>query len=801
MKKLLYVLMAVCSLLLTAVSCSEDNQLDTNQYKGGVSLNAFGPSPVARGGQIRFVGSGLDQITSVVFPGNVEVTDITKVDDKTIMVTVPKDGPEVGKIELKYAGGSLFTESDITYTEPISIDNISPSKVKAGDLLTLEGDYLNLMNAVVFAIGDTIYEDQFQEHTRYKISLYVPAEAQTGKVAVTDGEQVVECEGNLIVTLPAVASIADLSGKKPGDSITIAGTDFDLITRLTVADEDTEFSINGEATTVTFTLPENTPDSAAIAVYPASEVEVIIAYIGMQMPTDVVATPATELRSGDKITITGNNLDVVSGVTFPNVEAAVAPEEQSATSFVVTVPEGAQSGDLVLTCKSGATQTLAISTAKPELTAYNPVPVSAGSSLTITGKNLDLISSVTFAEGCVVTAFTSQSERELVLTVPVVAVTGVLNIVMSNGETVDFSSLDVDSPVFCFIPEMPGDDVELKAGQMFTVSVVNADKLTGVQIDGTDCQYILVGDQLNIGIPENAGYSSKLRLISSNGEVTYDLSVIPNTEQTFVIWTGALDLAGWSFNWTFGENTYSTGESATAFVDMGLLEGDVIRVWATNYNDWWQVQFFDGHWGAQTEIGNATGLGNGNNINSGIYDLSVGYIEIPVTATLVEQLTTLTDWGYCWIMQGEGIIINKIDVKRTISLETTLWKGEADLGSWSINWQIGDGTFGADNPNMFVEQELKAGKTIRVYATAKSDWWQIQFFDGHWGGQAEIGTATGLGNGNNINSGIYSLDDNNGAIVIPVTETLATQLTTLVDWGYCWIIQGENLIVTKITVE
>ena len=216
MKKLLYVLTALCTLLFTAVSCSEDNQLDTNQYKGGVSLNAFGPSPVARGGQIRFVGSGLNQITSVVFPGNVVVNDINVISENSIMVTVPKDGPEVGRIELKYAGGSLFTESDITYTEPISIDKLTPAKVKAGDLLTIEGDYLNLMNAVVFAVGDTIFENQFQEHSRYKIALFVPETAQTGRVAVSDGEQVVESEENLIVTLPAVAEIANLTGKKPG---------------------------------------------------------------------------------------------------------------------------------------------------------------------------------------------------------------------------------------------------------------------------------------------------------------------------------------------------------------------------------------------------------------------------------------------------------------------------------------------------------------------------------------------------------------------------------------------------------
>ena len=39
------------------------------------------------------------------------------------------------------------------------------------------------------------------------------------------------------------------------------------------------------------------------------------------------------------------------------VADAVVPEEQSATSLQLTVPEGTQSGELTLTCKSGATQT------------------------------------------------------------------------------------------------------------------------------------------------------------------------------------------------------------------------------------------------------------------------------------------------------------------------------------------------------------------------------------------------------------------------------------------------------------
>ncbi|MDE6270789.1 MAG: hypothetical protein K2M12_08075, partial [Muribaculaceae bacterium] len=56
-------LFALCMLVLlpAVTSCSDDDKYNTEQYKGGVSLNVFGPSPVARGGELRFLGSGMDQ--------------------------------------------------------------------------------------------------------------------------------------------------------------------------------------------------------------------------------------------------------------------------------------------------------------------------------------------------------------------------------------------------------------------------------------------------------------------------------------------------------------------------------------------------------------------------------------------------------------------------------------------------------------------------------------------------------------------------------------------------------------------
>ena len=75
----LSVLFLAGALILTGVSftsCLKGDDIDTNQYTGGISLNVFGPSPVARGGELRFLGSGMNQVTAVVIPGCDDITDI-----------------------------------------------------------------------------------------------------------------------------------------------------------------------------------------------------------------------------------------------------------------------------------------------------------------------------------------------------------------------------------------------------------------------------------------------------------------------------------------------------------------------------------------------------------------------------------------------------------------------------------------------------------------------------------------------------------------------------------------------------
>jgi hypothetical protein len=402
------------------------------------------------------------------------------------------------------------------------------------------------------------------------------------------------------------------------------------------------------------------------------------------------------------------------------------------------------------------------------------------------------VKTVQFGDGSDLVNVENATAEAISLSVPMNAKNGKPTLTLANGTSVEGPELNITEALFCYATELPGEDAELKAGESLTLTVANGDKLTGVQIDGNDCQFVMVkgGTQLIIAISDKAKKGSKVRLISSNGEITYTIDFIPNTEVTTVLWTGAADLDGWSWNWEIGKGAKGDN-NPTMFADMDLQEGDVIRVYLTNYNDWWQVQFFDGHWGKQAEIGTATGLNNGNNINSNIWNLAEhnGCIEIPVTATLKEQLTTITDWGTCWILQGEGVVVTKIAVTHYVSLETVVWTGEAVADNWG-----GQPMILSDGGTELLAAGMKVGSTIRVYITATDAAWNCQIVDGHWSPNTAF-------DGCDFNNGNWDLSEHKGALEFTVTDFIFEHITTTGGWGGSFLLNGDNVVCTKVTIE
>lgn len=256
----------------------------------------------------------------------------------------------------------------ISLSKPVSIESFSPESVRPGDVLTIKGDYLNLMSQVIFA-EDVIVSDEmvvegeegttesvnrFLKHTRNEIQVRVPEEAQSGKIILSDGAEIpnrLYSEVELQVVLPSVAEVADHNNIKPGATLTVTGENFDLVKEVRMENgEKVEFEFSAENKTLRFTLPTNAVSGFIYAV-PASGVQVPVANIEMAKPGNF-SCAVTEINAGEQITILGENLDLVSAVIFTGGgEGEII--SQSPEQLVVSVPASAQSGSVTLKMANG----------------------------------------------------------------------------------------------------------------------------------------------------------------------------------------------------------------------------------------------------------------------------------------------------------------------------------------------------------------------------------------------------------------------------------------------------------------
>lgn len=350
---------------LTFTAC-ETNDLDTNQYKGGISLNVFGPSPVLRGGELRFLGCGMDQVASVLIPGCDAITDIQLISAEEIRVIVPQTALP-GYVTLMLRNGeSIVTKTQLTYSEPVSIESFSPESVRPGDVLTIKGEYLNLMHQVIFAenviVSDEVIAEEetteatskFLKHTRNEIQVRVPEEAQSGKIILSDGAEIpnrLYSEVELQVVLPSVAEVADYNNIKPGAIMTVTGENFDLVKEVRMENgEKVEFEFSTENKILQFTLPANAV-SGFIYVVPASGVQIPVASIELAKPGNF-SCATSDVAAGGQITIQGENLDLVSAVIFTGGgEGEII--SRSPEQLVVSVPASAQSGSVTFKMANG----------------------------------------------------------------------------------------------------------------------------------------------------------------------------------------------------------------------------------------------------------------------------------------------------------------------------------------------------------------------------------------------------------------------------------------------------------------
>lgn len=810
MKKIknILALLVVALMGLSLTACSEDD-LDTNQYQKGVHLNVYGPQPVMRGGQLRFLGSNLDQIAQVIIPGCEPITNFEVVKagiPSEIKVAVPKDGPEVGYITLiTKTDEEIKTKTELTYEEPIIFDKFSPASIMPGETLTIEGDYLNLVHMIEFADGVQIPEKDFVSHTRYKIEVVVPEDAKTGKVnlfdldltTVEDPSQafynIIESEEALTIGTPTITKWSSPRGEakltgnvtaKMGEMITVSGEHFSLVSSIKFSPkegdalgqeyETKKFNVSEDGKTLTFALPEEAADGDVNLIC-RSGVPVPVGTLETVAPSECVATPSP-VKAGAQLLITGKDLDVVNSIEMPNVTDNIEfIKNPDGTKLIIkSVPETATEGNLVLRMKNGKGVEVPFTLVKPVVTGYDHNPVSAGGVITLQGTNLDLVKKVVFGEGSdEVEVKANEDGTAITVTVPMNAVSGKPTLILANGTTVECPELNVEEAVFCYITELPdfSDKANMpEAGSTFSVHVKNGDKLESVEVNGKKVNHIYAEktSTLVISIPSDASSSSTVKLISSNGSIEYAISVIPQGTVTRTLWTGSLDLAGWSAN--------TQGFLAQDALD-NLPEGAsvVLKVAYTATGDNAQLKGQDGNW-------KAIDLDNGEQ-KEHIYELDpkAKEISIPLSASTIAALKEKsTNWGGLIIFNGQNAILTKISAEITIPMEKNIWTGSFNGASWAGNQDLAWGGYDWSS--------VKPGTIVRFYYTKNTAgaWACISLRHGQdWGSLPDP------------IPGQYDLDGDTGKVEVTFTSAV---LKDIVDNGGL-VITGDNYTLTKVTIE
>jgi len=495
MKKIsnIFAMLVVALVGLSLTACSDGDDLSTDQYGNDISLQSFGPCPVLRGGTLYFYGTNLDQIESINLPGADPITAYEILQsgyNSKISIQVPAEKCEPGQIVLKTKkGGEITSVSPITYREDIEITkffvgNEGTMVGNVGDVVTIKGDYLNLMHGVIFAGSDTIREAEFVGHDRYTIQVKIPAEARTGVITLTDTIKdgtSLETKEELTINTPEATPIKDRN-IKAGEILSIKGASFDQIVSVkfegaTVNAADFK---SQSAAEITVAVPAKATDGTFYVVT-KSGIEVPVGNIITVVPTQLVATP-NPVKNGAEITITGKDMDLITGIAFPNAKESKLNKVET-TKVTSTVPEDAQKGDITLSLDNGKTVVVAYTLVEPTVASCTPAAITAGEKTVIKGTDLDLVKSITFPGDVeqTVDKFAAQNAQAIAVTVPAACAGTGFKLNLKNGTTIEMKdALSIKAATDPAIASVtPGEAI---AGSTITITGKNFQNIQNLYI-------------------------------------------------------------------------------------------------------------------------------------------------------------------------------------------------------------------------------------------------------------------------------------------------------------------------------
>jgi len=655
-----------------------------------VILNSWGPSPALRGGELRFIGTNLNEVNAIILPQNIEVTNFKSKSDELIVIEVPEETVS-GSVVLKTSQGDITAKTRLTISEPITIASFSPVKVRPGENVTITGTYLNLIKEVTFAEKKSV--TKFESQSREQLVVKVPMDAQTGILVLSNGEEepiLVETESALEINLPNISALSPVP-VKAGTELTLTGADLDLVKSILFPGGLKVETFNAQsATEIKLVVPDNSKEGN-LTVEALSGVDVeVAASLTLVSPaiTEIGPNPA---KSGSDITIKGSDLDLVTGVVFGGgVNGTIVSKDTA--ELIVTVPETAVEGTITLNTASDKSVSSAdeLMLVMPTITAFMPTETKTNAEITISGTDLDMVTTVIFTGDLQVAV--SGMENEIVVKVPTGTATGPFTLVTTNGSTVtsatDLTILASNVPI---ITNMPS---SVKPGEVLVIEGEKLDLFTDVIFPG-DVYATAFGNKtptlLEVVVPMDAK--------PGVGTITFVTIDNETTESPEITITAADPVQDWNlvffdFDGTGSKDSWWGAVALENEPDLTLNGTNYGRI-NGSFNGWTDL-----FW--RNSSNNFPGSIVGTAVDEYVLKFDINVLE-PITGGNVKFRLQSSEGDFWWAMgpaapPGAGIpeVIDVTNGWITITVEFSAFKDGWGWGTNSpTNLDQGDMTFGA----------------------------------------------------------------------------------------------------------
>ena len=469
------------------------------------------------------------------------------------------------------------------------------------------------------------------------------------------------------------------------------------------------------------------------------------------------------IHPGDVVSIKGDYVWNIGQVVFFD-HVTVDAEDfllNTRSEIQVIVPAEAKTGDVAYNDGSDGAENISIGTLTiDEIKATgvsNPNP-EFGEEITITGENLDLVTSIDFPAVADVPFQVANDGKSVRVTVPDNTVSGSVTLNSASGIT---TSVDIAVPLASVSSTEPVKDV--KVGQTITIKGDKLDRIIHLilpAIDGAFTDFTQTATQITFVVPEGMGDGKVTLVQHENYSIESDkISMYSEAPET-TIWAGNFEIGEWNAGMqdlAWGGYDWSTAQA-----------GQVLTVYLTpNMSAGWsQIRIGNGSWAA------LPGTADVNPLTAEDTKFSV-----TLTQAMIDELVNAGGLVIC----GAYFTVTKI----TLSiLEEVIWSGNFALGSWAagmdeLSWGRYDWS------------QVSAGKTLKLYYEVDPSvgYINIRFGNGSW---AALPSTQGWGSDGNA-----SPDPSETSIKTVLT---ADDMDQLLNAGGL-VICGAGIICKKVVLQ